>query len=319
MADVGSDDPENEATASVEDGTLYVDTCSGQDDSVSVGTVVEGEDNEIYVTVGDEPVNTEDAFDAQDEPIVGNVVMSTGDVTVSGDNGAAGIIVYDYESDVETSTGDVSAIGGTGEGVGVDVTVEGEAQVDEHHSHSTRSRHTEFVYIRVAENVPVHGVTAAEKPTAQWVAHTVITELNGGYQTVGIQNKAVVMNSGEFAEFDRLTLEDRMLVMMAAMGLNDTTGKLRADMSDTAKVLAETIDRRVAAMSDGERTARTEEVNTCFPPRWVTVNGATYEGVGIVLIINTNGNQFCERYVFYNDNGSWKLHQIEEGKYVIMD
>ena len=556
MADVSSDAPGNEATASVEDGTLQVEAGDVEEGGISVGTVVEGEDSDIYVTVGDEPVDTEDAFDDQGEPVVEDVdvtvgdvtgddygisvssydydekadidvTVSAGDVTVNGDNGATGIIVYDYESNVEISTGDVSVNGGTDEGVGVEVTVEGQSQVDievqgdvdaegeggmgirvqgteteggsedsqvnvvvtgtvsgtdaaiqvsedmakntdvtawaveenedgalaqvidadgevneeasslferaiqyivmvaeefknrlsvstghtvtvgkgdgeetyqtaaegeevtlqvkldknqelkgvyynndlgtkaeytqdgdnflvkmlregamllgldigrkkpeprpepmpieydedndEHHSHSTRSRRTEFVYVPYPKNVSVHGVSAADDLTAQQTANKVSISLNGGYQYVDIKNKALMMNDGDLAQFDALSLEDRMLVMMAAMGLSDTTGEFRATMSDAARALAAAIDSRVAELSDGERTARMEEVNKSFPPRQITLNGAAYESVGIVLIIDTNGNQSYERYVFYDDNGVWKLHQIEEGKYIVVD
>ena len=190
---------------------------------------------------------------------------------------------------------------------------------DEHHSHSTRSSRTEFVYIPVAKNIQVHGVTAADNPTAQWVAHTVSAELNSGYRYVDIQNKEVLMNNNELAQFDALSLEDRMLVMMAAMSLNDTAGDFRASMSDAARALAAEIDSRVAMMSDSERAARMDEVNVFFPPRLVNVNGAAYEGVGIVLIINNNGSKSYERYTFYDADGVWKLHQIEEGKYVVVD
>ena len=192
---------------------------------------------------------------------------------------------------------------------------------DDHHSHSssTKSSRTEFVYIPVAENVPVYGVIAQGNPTAQWVAQTVSAALNGGYRYVDIQNKEVVMNNSELAQFDALSLEDRMLVMMAAMGLNDPTGDFRANMSDAARALAAEIDNRVAMMSDSERTARMDEVNVFFPPRLVSVNGVSYEGVGIVLIINNNGSKSYERYTFYDDYGTWKLYQIEEGKYITVD
>ena len=146
-----------------------------------------------------------------------------------------------------------------------------------------------------------------------------IDRLGRNYRYVDIQNKEVVMNGVEIARFDTLSLEDRMLVMMAAMGLTDTAGDFRSSMSDAARALAADIDTRVAAMTDSQRAARMDEVNVFFPPRLVTVNGVTYEGVGIVLIINANGNKSYERYTFYDANGVWKLHLIEEGKYVTVD
>ena len=192
----------------------------------------------------------------------------------------------------------------------------------EHHHHSSSgsvTSRTEFVYEPVGTNVPVHSVIAADDQTVQRVAQSVSDALNGGYRYVDIQNKEVVMNGSEIARFDTLSLEDRMLVMMAAMGLTDTAGDFRSSMSDEARALAADIDTRVAAMTDSQRAARMDEVNVFFPPRLVTVNGVTYEGVGIVLIINANGNKSYERYTFYDANGVWKLHLIEEGKYVTVD
>lgn len=192
----------------------------------------------------------------------------------------------------------------------------------EHHHHSSSgsvTSRTEFVYEPVGTNVPVHSVIAADDQTVQRVAQSVSDALNGGYRYVDIQNKEVVMDGVEIARFDTLSLEDRMLVMMAAMGLTDTAGDFRSSMSDAARALAADIDTRVAAMTDSQRAARMDEVNVFFPPRLVTVNGVTYEGVGIVLIINANGNKSYERYTFYDANGVWKLHLIEEGKYVTVD
>ena len=118
-------------------------------------------------------------------------------------------------------------------------------------------------------------MTAADNPTAQWVARTVSDALNGGYRYVDIQNKEVVMNGVELAKFDALSLDDRMLVMMAAMGLSDAAGDFRSSMSDAARALATDIDSRVAMMSDSERATRMDEVNVFFPPRLVNVNGVT--------------------------------------------
>lgn len=197
-------------------------------------------------------------------------------------------------------------------------TDEEEEEEDEHHSKSVGS-YMAFVYVPYPEDAQVHSVNAGDALTAQQTANTVSAALNGGYQYVDIENKALVMNDGELAQFDALSLEDRMLVMMAAMGLNDTTGDFRVTMSDAARELAAAIDSRVAELSDEARAARMEEVNKFFLPRQITLNGAACESVGIVLIIDTNGSRTYERYVFYNDNGFWKLHQIEEGKNITVD
>ena len=177
----------------------------------------------------------------------------------------------------------------------------------------------ELVYKPIPEDNPVHGVIAADAPTAQWVAKTVSAALNGGYQYVKNQNKAVVINDDELTRFDALSLEDRILVMMVAMGLNNTVGEFRATMSDAAKALAEAIDNRVAEMSDEARANRMEAVNAYFSPHRITINDVAYEAVGIVLIIDANGDRTNERYVFYNDNGIWRLYQIEVGEYITVD
>ena len=158
--DNGSGDTqENEASASVEDGALQVTAGDVGEGGVSVSAVADGSDSDIRVVIGDEPIDTEDAFDDQGEPTVEDidvtvgdvtgddygigvssydyddeadidVTVSAGDVTVSGESGATGVAIYDYDADVDVSTGDVSVDGGEGESVGIDVTVEGESQVD---------------------------------------------------------------------------------------------------------------------------------------------------------------------------------------------
>ena len=547
---------DTDATATVEDDTLIVEAEDVEQGGVSVGTVADGEHSNIYVTIGDEHVDTEDAFDDYDEPIVDEVDVSVGDVTdedygigvsaydyddeadidvtvsagdvrVSGEDDAIGIAVYDYNSDVDISTGSVTVDSGEGEAVGIDViadgesqakievdgdveanggseavgidvTAEGESQIDitvqgdveadgengagirvqgaeaeggteeapvsivvtgtvsgtdtaiqvsEGMAENTQltawsveenkdgelaqviddggkvneeasgllERAIQYI-VRIADefknrlSVSTGKTVTVGEETYQTAAEDeeitlqvslsrnevlrgiyynddkgteaeytpegdnfLIRMLRGGamllgldidwkepepeprpvvideedekehhshrsssnekehhshrssskYRTefvyVDILNKEVVMNSSEIAQFDALSLEDRMLVMMAAMGLSDTAGDFRANLSDAARVLAAEIDSRVAMMSDSERASRAEEVNVFFPPRLVTVNGVSYEGVGIVLVINTNGKKSYERYDYYNDNGVWKLHQIVRDKYAPVD
>ena len=188
---------------------------------------------------------------------------------------------------------------------------------DDHHHHS--KPRTEFVYVPVEENEPVHGVTAAERPTAQDTAHTVNAELNGGYQYVDIQNKIQVMNDEELSQFNELSIEDRILVMMVAMGLENTDGDFRSTMSDSAKALSIVLDDRLTQMSEDERAQLIDALRVYFPPRLITIDGVQYEAVGIVLVIDNNGEKTCLRYDFYNDNGVWKLYQIEKGKYITVD
>ena len=52
-----------------------------------------------------------------------------------------------------------------------------------------------------------------------------------------------------------------------------------------------------------------------FLHRTITIDNQKYEAVSIELIIIGNGTETRERYTFYNDNGTWKLFQIEKGEY----
>lgn len=176
-----------------------------------------------------------------------------------------------------------------------------------------------FVYVPFPEDVPVYGVSAQENLTAQQVSETVSGALNGGYRFVDIQNKEVLITESELAQFDALSLQERMMVMLAAMGLEDTDNVFRDALSEPARALAAAIDDRVEKMTESERKRRNNDINRCFSPREVQSGNETCESAGIVLIIEDNGRRSYERYCFYYVDGCWRLYQIEEGRYIAAD
>lgn len=537
--DDGTDDwdyAENDAiTVTHGNGKLIVDAGDVEEGGASVSVVVNGEDSDILVTVGEEPVDTEGALDDQGAPEVESVqlnlgdvsgdeygigvnsydyddeqdvavVVRAGDVDVTGEDGATGVIVYDFGGDVDVSTGDVDVDGGDGEGVGLDikvsddsqvgVTVDGDVSADgeggagirvetmdeanaddsrvdivvtgtvsgsdaaiqvtedmakkvditawtveenedgrlaqvldadgevdddasgpleevikyivkvaedfvdrlivsasgkvtvgEGETYQTALENEEVeIQVTLGKNEVLKGIyynddakTAAEYtrdgenllvkmlrggamllgldigtktkpwpdpwiepedddddddddeqehpsepdysdvdyPTAQRHAHDVNEKRYGGYQYVDILEKERLMNESELAQFNTLSLEDRMLLMMTAMGLDNTGGAFRDSMTQEAKTLAEAIDARVATMSEAEQAARRAEIDAYFQPRQITMDGVTFESVGIVLVIDTNGNKTYESHIFFDDNGIWKLHHVEEGRFVV--
>jgi len=42
-----------------------------------------------------------------------------------------------------------------------------------------------------------------------------------------------------------------------------------------------------------------------------TVDGQEYDSISVDLKVETNGQETMERYSFFNDNGTWKLYEIE--------
>lgn len=194
---------------------------------------------------------------------------------------------------------------------------EGEMPVpeDEEIHHRKQTKELTFVYVPVAENAETHGVSAAGAPTFRAVVDTLNRAYYGGYTNIDIENKARVLAGDVLAQFDTLRLEDRMVILMAAMGLPHTDGAFRDSLSDAGRALMARIDAGEAAMTEDEKRARAALVDSAFPPRQATVDGTACESVGIVLVIDESGDKTRERYTFCDANGEWKLHRVEIGEY----
>lgn len=89
-------------------------------------------------------------------------------------------------------------------------------------------------------------------------------------------------------------------------------------LSDAAAQLVANVNATVDAMEDADREARQRDIDNRFQPRLIIVNGAEVESVGIELRVS-QGSEWREKFIFYNDNDAWKLWKIEKGTYITVN
>lgn len=174
---------------------------------------------------------------------------------------------------------------------------------------------TEFVYVPVNDNTAVNGVKAADHADMGETFKTVGDSLDGEGASVDIVDKEKLMDAAELARFDKLSVKDRLLVVLKALGFGEALGEIAGDMSDAAVALSDDIAARVDAMTESERNALLNRLYGEFLPRLIVIDGQEYEAVGIEVVITRGGEKTYERYTFYKDGGAWKLYQIEQGEY----
>ena len=180
---------------------------------------------------------------------------------------------------------------------------------------TTKKAATEFVYVPVDDNTAMNGVKAADHSGMADAVKTMGDSLGGEDVTVDILDKEKLMNGEELARFDKLSVKDRLLVVLKALGFGEALGGIEGEMSDEAAALSDDIAARVDALSDAEKQTLQDRLYSRFLPRLIVIDGQEYEAVGIEVVVTRDGVKSQARYTFYKDNGEWKLHQIEKGEY----
>ncbi len=173
----------------------------------------------------------------------------------------------------------------------------------------------ELVYEPADENTEINGVKAADHQPMAEVMQIVGDALDGENVTVEIVDSEKLMDAEEKARFDKLTVKDRLLVVLSALGFGDALGEISGEMSDEAKALTDDIAARVDSLSEEEKQALLDSISGRFEPRTIAIDGVEYESVGVEVVIDRDGEKTYERYIFYKDGDAWKLYGIEVGEY----
>lgn len=176
------------------------------------------------------------------------------------------------------------------------------------------------VYEAVSEDTEVNGVKVADGLPMAEALVTVGKKLdeeikNGANVSVDIVGIDKVLTKEEKIRLDKLPVEDRMLVVLNALGLGDAiSDEAKAGMSEEAKALTDEITARIGSMSEAEKQALLDIIAEFFPKTTVTVDGKEFEAFSIDLVIDRDGKKEYDRYTFYNDGTQWTLYSIEVGK-----
>jgi len=168
-----------------------------------------------------------------------------------------------------------------------------------------------LVYSLASLDTMVNGVKAEDQQSMAEVAVIVGNYLDNEKAAVGFEGVEQVLNSSEMERFERLNIKERFLILLIALGFDEQLENIWNEMGEEAKALAIDIRKRMETLSNAE----IDTLRQAFEPRTVSIDGQDYESIGIVLIVNRNGEQEFDHYIFYNDNSVWRLYQIEIGRW----
>lgn len=149
-----------------------------------------------------------------------------------------------------------------------------EEESDEPYRAPRKPVQNEISYVTVAPETEIHGVTAAASPAVQQVAGNMSRTMEADNLIVDVKDKAAVLDQDELSEFDRLSVNDRLLLMLVAMQMPDTDGAFRDTLSEQGKALAKELDAQAAGMIDAEKAALKKRVDGDF--QHSTVPGASF-------------------------------------------
>ena len=194
-----------------------------------------------------------------------------------------------------------------------------EPVAEEAKTETAPAAYTQFVYVPLDDNAEVNGVKAADQLPMVEAMKAVGDHLDGESVSVEVLDSEKLMDAAQKARFDSLTVKDRLLVTLSALGFGEALGDIGEEMSEEAKSLSEDIAASVEAMSEAEKQALLNKLNGLFLPRLVVIDDQEYEAVGIEVVVTRDGEKTYNRYTFYKDGGEWKLYRIEEGEYITVN
>ena len=177
---------------------------------------------------------------------------------------------------------------------------------------------TVLVYEPVDENVAFNGIVVADHPAMAEALETVGESLDGENVEITIPGVEKLLDAAEMVRFNQLSVKDRLLVTLSALGYADALGDSGDAMSADAKALTDDVATRMANLTADEKQALLDVIAADFPAVPVTVDGQTYEGFSIDVVIDRAGSKTYERYTFYKDGSQWILYGIEVGEYKVI-
>lgn len=192
---------------------------------------------------------------------------------------------------------------------------------DDAEEETTTEAPKDIDYKLVSDNTVVNGVKAADKlPVAEalkTIGEALDKEIEADDVTVEIIGADEMMNKvlgDDKAKFDKLPMKDRMLVVLAALGLGDSVGEeAQEGMSDEAKALTAQIAENLDKMDDDAKQELLKTIADLFPKTTVKIDGKDFEAFIIKVVVTRNGEKEYDRYTFYNDGTQWTLYSIERG------
>ena len=149
-----------------------------------------------------------------------------------------------------------------------------------------------------------NGLKASEQPEMEEAIAAIGAALNVADTTVSIPAMEEVLTEEQKETFDALPAEEKLVLTLCALGVSENKDSLSKNGADLLETLKESADELLPALAEQ------------FPIEEITIDGEVFESFKIEIVVVKDGVATFQRYTFFNQNGIWKLFQIENGVYV---
>ncbi|MBR0406758.1 MAG: hypothetical protein IJI53_01860 [Clostridia bacterium] len=149
-----------------------------------------------------------------------------------------------------------------------------------------------------------NGLKASEQPEMEEAIAAIGAALNVADTTVSIPAMEEVLTEEQKETFDALPAEEKLVLTLCALGVSENKDSLSKNGADLLETLKESADELLPALAEQ------------FPIEEITIDGEVFESFKIEIVVVKDGVSTFQRYTFFNQNGIWKLFQIENGVYM---
>ena len=161
----------------------------------------------------------------------------------------------------------------------------------------------ELVFKAVDDEEEVNGVKASDQPEMEKALKEVAENLvQAEYTKISIPAMEEVLDEKQQASFESLPVQEQLTLVLCALGYSEEQESLSQKGAELLEEIQEKIDISVLL---GQFSVVEAEIN-----------GKVCQTFQIEISIEKDGVSSYVRYIFFNDEGVWKLFRIEKGDYV---
>ena len=162
----------------------------------------------------------------------------------------------------------------------------------------------ELQYVALDADEEFNGLKVSEQPEMEEAISAIGAALNDADTTVSIPVMEEVLTEEQKETFSELPAEEKLVLTLCALGVSENEDSLSKNGSDLLETLKESADELLPALAEQ------------FTIEELTIDGEVFESFKIEIVVVKDGVSTFQRYTFFNQNGIWKLFQIENGVYV---
>ena len=160
-----------------------------------------------------------------------------------------------------------------------------------------------LTYVPVDEEEEVCGVKASEQPVMEEALLVVTENLEQqDYTKIVLPAMEEVLSEEKVEILNSIPAQEQVILTLCALGYSENEDQL----SDDGAALLEELKDQVSI----------DQLLDQFPVTNMTINGKECQTFQIEIVVVKDGVSTSQRFTFFNDEGTWKLYQVETGIYV---